>query len=415
MHAPGADALRKSIERMLTEANARLSVGKTAEASRSYEKAWQFAEQLIELLDDPAERRALTVRANEYRQRSRALNLTGRMDMGRVKPADEIEADDKAYTDEESDALEQQILLLIDDRPRSIDWSSIGGLGELKEELKFHYGLAMARLPAGVDIEGWQNIMLYGPPGTGKTLLACAIANRLSATFFNVKSSQIVSKWVGESGRLISTLYRVARKLTRDGRPSIVFIDEFDALCKSRGQEGQLYHQQMLAAILAEIDGFANKGRRNLVMTIGATNRPWDLDAAVLSRFERRILIALPDLAARAEIFRIHLAGKGIPIDERSLSLKRLARASERLTGREIARLCKEVTSRMVAEMNPEIPALVDQGLGAIQGHTIKLRPLRRADFEPALARLVPDTTLESEAHYADWGRAVQDGRVPSA
>jgi SpoVK/Ycf46/Vps4 family AAA+-type ATPase len=206
----------------------------------------------------------------------------------------------------------------------------------------------------------------------------------------------------------------VARKLTRDGRPSIVFIDEFDALCKSRGQEGQLYHQQMLAAILAEIDGFANKGRRNLVMTIGATNRPWDLDAAVLSRFERRTLIALPDQAARAAIFRIHLAGKGIPVDERSLSYTRLAKATERLTGREIARLCKEVTARMVAEMNPEIPSLVDKGLAAIQAHTIKVRPLRRTDFEPALAKLVPDTSLEAEAHYTAWGQALSEGRVPS-
>ena len=414
MYAPGADALRKSIDRMLTEANTRLTVGKTAEASRSYEKAWQFAEQLMELIDDPQERRALQVRANEYRQRSRALHLTNRMDMARIKPTENHEADDKVYTDEEADAQEQQILLLIDDRPRSINWESIGGLDPLKEELKFHYGLAMAKLPEGVDIEGWQNIMFYGPPGTGKTLLACAIANRLNATFFNVKSSQIVSKWVGESGKLISMLYRVARKLTNDGRPSIVFIDEFDALCKSRGQEGQLYHQQMLAAILSEIDGFASKGRRNLVMTIGATNRPWDLDAAVLSRFERRILINLPDAAARAEIFRIHLETRGIPIDARTLNYKRLAKATERLTGREIARLCKEVTSRMVAEMNPEIPSLVDKGLAAIQAHTIKLRPLRRADFEPVLDRLVPDTSLEMEAHYADWGRAVSDGRVPS-
>jgi SpoVK/Ycf46/Vps4 family AAA+-type ATPase len=254
--------------------------------------------------------------------------------------------------------------------------------------------------------------MFYGPPGTGKTLLACAIANKLNATFFNVKSSQIVSKWVGESGKLISTLYRVARKMTADGRPSIVFIDEFDALCKSRGQEGQLYHQQMLAAILAEIDGFASKGRRNLVMTIGATNRPWDLDAAVLSRFERRTLITLPDEAARDAIFRIHLEGRGIPIDERSMAYKRLAKATDRLTGREIARLCKEVTARMVAEMNPEIPKLVDKGLAAIQDYTIRIRPLKRGDFEPVLARLVADTSLEAEAHYADWGRAISEGRV---
>jgi SpoVK/Ycf46/Vps4 family AAA+-type ATPase len=412
MYRPGTDSLKKSIDRMLTEANTRLAVGKNLEASRSYRKAAQFAEQLIEVLDDPEERQAMTVRVSEYLQRSRSLTTRGRMDLQRIKPIEEHDAEDKAYTDEESDALEQQILLLIDDRPRSIEWNSIGGLESLKRELKFHYGLAMAQLPEGVAVEGWQNIMFYGPPGTGKTLLACALANKLSATFFNVKSSQIVSKWVGESGRLVSTLYRVARKFTQDGRPSIIFIDEFDALCKSRGQESQLYHQQMLAAILSEIDGFTTKGRRNLVMTIGATNRPWDLDAAVLSRFERRILISLPDEAAREEIFRIHLDAKGFPLDQKSISYRTLAKRAERLSGREVARLCKDVTARMLEEINPAIPTLVDEGLQAIQGYTIKTRALERRDFAHALEHLVPDTTEQDLARYAVFGKAGAEGKT---
>ncbi len=381
MHNQGPQALQRSIDRMLTEANTRMAVGKNEAASRSYHKAAQFAEQLIDLMEESDARASMSVRAVEYKQRARALRSKGGMDTKRVKPVEDHEADDVAYSDEEADALEQQILLLIDDSPSHVDWDAIGGLEPLKNELKFHYGLAMAKVPEGVQVEGWNNIMFYGPPGTGKTLLACAVANKLSATFFNVKSSQIVSKWVGESGRLISTLYRVARKFTRDGRPSIIFIDEFDALCKSRGGEVQLYHQQMLAAILSEIDGFAQKGRRDLVMTIGATNRPWDLDAAVLSRFERRILIDLPEAEARADIFRIHLESKGIPVDHRSLSYARLAEETGRLTGREIARLCKEVTATMLGEMNPDIPALVDAGLKRIQfrgfGRQLKTQHLK--------------------------------------
>jgi len=384
-----------------------MAVGKNEEASRSYHKAAQFAEQMIEMLDDDSARSSMTVRAAEYKQRARALTSKRGMDTGRIKPVKDHDADAVAYSDEEADALEQQILLLIDDSPNHIDWDTIGGLDALKNELKFHYGLAMAKVPDDVAVEGWNNIMFYGPPGTGKTLLACAVANKLSATFFNVKASQIVSKWVGESGRLISTLYRVARKFTRDGRPSIIFIDEFDALCKSRGGEGQLYHQQMLAAILSEIDGFAQKGKRDLVMTIGATNRPWDLDAAVLSRFERRILIDLPDAGARADIFRIHLEDKGIPVDHRSLSYDRLASDTKRLTGREIARLCKEVTASMLGEMNPDIPALVDAGLKHIQNYEIKLRPLKQDDFSAPLERLVPDTSAAAEHHYTDWGKSL--------
>jgi len=408
MNQQGPDALLKSMERMISEANTRMQAGKVLDASRSYKKAAQFAEQVVEMVDDDGQRRTLTIKANEFRQRAKSLETTGRVDNARIKPSD-MPLDEVAYSDEDSDLQEQQILLLIDDTPRTIEWDSIGGLRDLKEELKFHYGLAMAKIPEGMDVEGWRNIMFYGPPGTGKTLMACAIANKLNATFFNVKSSQIVSKWVGDSGKLISTLYRVARKFTNDGRPSIIFIDEFDALCKSRGAEGQLHHQQMLAAILSEIDGFAQKGRRNLVMTIGATNRPWDLDAAVLSRFERRTLISLPDEAARADIFRIHLEAKGLPVDHRSLSYDKLATQSERLTGREVARLCKEVTARMLAEMNPDIPALVDEGLKSIQAYEIKTRPLKHSDFAPSLDNLVADTTIEDVHHYADWGTQVKD------
>ena len=408
MNKQGPDALKKAVERMLSEANTRMQAGKNLDAARSYKKAAQFAEQSIELLSDADERRAMTLRATEYKQRSRSLETTGRADLGRVKPS-EMPADEIVYSDEDSDLQEQQILLLIDDTPRTIEWESIGGLLELKEELKFHYGLAMSNVPEGVDVEGCQNIMFYGPPGTGKTLLACAIANKLNATFFNVKASQIVSKWGGESGKLISTLYRLARKFTKDGRPSIIFIDEFDALCKSRGFEGQLYHQQMLAAILSEIDGFANKGQRNLVMTIGATNRPWDLDAAVLSRFERRILITLPDEAARADIFRIHLEGRGLAVDHRSLSYEKLAKMSDRLTGREVAHLCKEVTARMLAEMNPEIPKLVDDGLRSIQSYEIKVRPLRHIDFDPFFCDLAPDTSIKDLQNYDQWGVKVKE------
>ena len=143
MNKQGPDALKKAVERMLSEANTRMQAGKTLDAARSYKKAAQFAEQSIELLSDADERRAMTLRATEYKQRSRSLETTGRADLGRVKPS-EMPADEIVYSDEDSDLQEQQILLLIDDTPRTIEWESIGGLLELKEELKFHFGLAIA-------------------------------------------------------------------------------------------------------------------------------------------------------------------------------------------------------------------------------------------------------------------------------
>jgi katanin p60 ATPase-containing subunit A1 len=427
---PGEDALRKALDRMLTEAAARVSASKPMDASRSYARAAQFAEQVAELCADGGESEAMRMRAVEYRSRSLAM-AKGRLDSKRCRPNENTDAEDLAYSDADSDALEQQILMLIEDGRRAVEWDRIGGLDDLGRELKFHYGLALAKRPEGVEIEGWNNVMLYGPPGNGKTLLAGAIAHNLGATFFNVKASQIVSKWVGESGRLIASLYRLARKFSLEGPPSIIFIDEFDALCQERGHDTQLHHRQMLASILSELDGFAHKGRasggksgggssgtgksdggdggdgmrrESRVLTLCATNRPWDLDAAALSRFERRMFIPLPDAAARESIFRIHLARKGIPVAGGDSLYALLAAHSQRLSGREIARVCKEAVARMLAETNAGIPALVDGGAENLRAYTLKLRLLTAEDFLPLLENLLPDTGEAEAERYRHWG-----------
>lgn len=235
---------------------------------------------------------------------------------------------------------------------------------------------------------------------------AAALARNLGATFFNVKASQIVSKWVGESGRLIAALYRLARRLSREGPPSIDFIDEFDALCQDRGRETPLHHRQMLASILSELDGFHHKGtggQRDRVLTLGATNRPWDLDPAVLSRFERRMPIPLPGASARERIFRIHLEGRGLGVRDGDALYPELARRTERLSGREIARLCKEAATRMLAEMNADVPGLVDRGAGALRDHVLRLRALGAGDFLPLLSRLRPDTGEGGMERYRRW------------
>lgn len=405
MH-PEESALRKSLERMLTEAAARTSVGKAEDASRSYARAAQFATQIAEIHSDPGEAEAMRIRAMEYRSRATAM-AKGRMDTKRCRPDTEADPEDREARDEDDDALEQRVLALIDESPRNLDWNQVGGLDSEGNELKFHYGLALAKRPEGLEVEGWNNVMLYGPPGTGKTLLAGALSRNLGATFFNVKASQIVSKWVGESGRLIAALYRLARRFSREGPPSVVFIDEFDALCQDRGRETPLHHRQMLASILSELDGFVHKGRgdrEGRVLTLGATNRPWDLDPAVLSRFERRMLIPLPEASARERIFRIHLEARGLALQNAETLYPDLAHRATRLSGREIARLCKEAATRMLTEMNADIPALVDRGIEALQAHTLRLRPLSVDDFLPLLHRFKPDTDESENERYRQWG-----------
>ncbi len=306
-----------------------------------------------------------------------------------------------ATEDGPKNELRQAIDQLITASP--IMWKDIGGLEETKQDIKYALGITLALQPAGIVLSGWKNILFYGPPGTGKTLLAAATSNAVTnsegvrSVFFNVKVSSVVSKYFGESSKLISELYGVAR----DTNPSVVFLDEFESLCPSRDSNESGPERRILSTILSELDGLDQKGRRDIfVLTIAATNRPWDLDAAILSRFEKKILIPLPDDRARAEILKIHLEKRGF---RTAVDYETLSNMTKGYSGREIERFCKEVTSRMVADMNRDIPKLIDEGLDEVKKYRIQVRDLALRDFETARARISPQTTDESMRKYLDW------------
>jgi SpoVK/Ycf46/Vps4 family AAA+-type ATPase len=290
-----------------------------------------------------------------------------------------------------------------------ITWDDIGGLDETKNEIKFALGMTLAQHPAGVKIAAWTRILFYGPPGTGKTLLAAATSNAVRSTegvpsvFYNVKVSSILSKYFGESSKIVSELYGTAR----DTSPSVVFLDEFESLAGQRDSSDSGAERRILSTLLSELDGMDSKGRADLyVLTIAATNRPWDLDSAVLSRFEKKILIPLPDEATRERILRIHLEKKGFPVQ---VAYPELARMTAGYSGREIERFCKEVTTSMVEESNREIPGLVDQGLDTVKKYKIKVRPLAAADFEAAARLIHPQTTPEEMKKYYNWKESAEE------
>jgi len=290
-----------------------------------------------------------------------------------------------------------------------ITWDDIGGLDETKNEIKFALGMTLAQHPAGVTIAAWTRILFYGPPGTGKTLLAAATSNAVKSTegvpsvFYNVKVSSVLSKYFGESSKIISELYGTAR----DTSPSVVFLDEFESLAGQRDASDSGAERRILSTLLSELDGMDSKGRTDLyVLTIAATNRPWDLDNAVLSRFEKKILIPLPDETTRDRILKIHLQKKGfatdVPYDE-------LVRLTNGYSGREIERFCKEVTTEMVEGMNRDIPALVDTGLDTVKKYKIKVRPLTREDFVNAARLIHPQTTPEEMQKYFNWKESAEE------
>lgn len=180
----------------------------------------------------------------------------------------------------------------------------------------------------------WKGILLYGPPGTGKSYLAKAVATEADATFFAVSSSDLVSKWQGESERLVRSLFEMAR----ESRPAIIFIDEIDSLCSSRSEGESDSTRRIKTEFLVQMQGVGNS--HDGLLVLGATNVPWELDPAMRRRFEKRIYIPLPEPHARAIMFPLHLGDT--PNDLNDSDFDRLGQLSEGYSGSDISVVGKQ-------------------------------------------------------------------------
>ncbi len=277
----------------------------------------------------------------------------------------------------------------------NVKWDDIGGLDDVKKLMM--ETIVIAGLQKPESIKPWRGILLFGPPGTGKTLLAAAAAGSLNATFFNVKADKVLSKYFGESAKLVSALYSAAR----DYAPSIVFIDEFDALSLSRSGDVSEASRRMLSTLLAELDGFQDKKSDKLILTLAATNTPWDLDQAALSRFPRRIYVPLPDAKACAEIIKIHTKG----LDISKLDLYDIAEMCvERLfSGRDISNLCQQAIWNMIRDTNPSLHKLAELPYDELKRKSLKTRALEMEDFMQAFEKVKSPLTKRDVEKYEKW------------
>ncbi len=214
----------------------------------------------------------------------------------------------------------------------------VGGLAKEIEEVReaVEYPLTKPEIFARVGVEPPKGILLYGPPGTGKTLIAKAVAHEAKATFIRMSGSELVHKYIGEGAQLVRELFTLAREKS----PTIVFIDEIDAVGSTRtndGTSGSAEVQRTLMQLLAEMDGFDNRGD---VRIMAATNRVDMLDPALLrpGRFDRVIAIPLPDKAGRSAILAIH-SRKMTLID---VDLDRIVEMTENATGADLQAICRE-------------------------------------------------------------------------
>ncbi len=226
----------------------------------------------------------------------------------------------------------------VEEKP-DVTYSDIGGLDKQIEEIKEAVELPLLKpeLFERVGIEPPKGVMLYGPPGTGKTLLAKAVARQTEATFIRVVGSEFVQKYIGEGARLVREVFQLAKEKA----PSIIFIDELDAIAAKRTSSdtsGDREVQRTLMQLLSEMDGFDPRGD---VKLIGATNRIDILDPAILrpGRFDRIIEVPLPTFEGRLQIFRIHTRKMNIA---RDVDLRELAEMTEGTSGADIKAIVTE-------------------------------------------------------------------------
>lgn len=282
-----------------------------------------------------------------------------------------------------------------------VTWKEIGGLKEIKTLIQETIVIAGASKPESIKPD--KGILLFGPPGTGKTLIAAATAGSLKATFFNVKVSSILSKYFGESSKLISSLYDSARSHS----PSIVFIDEFDSLTLSRDSDQGEASRKVLSTLLAELDGFQDKKSDKLILTLAATNTPWDLDDAVLSRFPKRIFIPLPDKKSSQEIIKLQLIG----LDSTRLDLVKISEQCvlNHYSGRDIQNICRDAKRSMIRRSNKELfddlDVVAELPFTDIQKKTLRVSPLVMDDFSQAIAKIKSPLTAEDLQRFEKWNK----------
>jgi len=257
----------------------------------------------------------------------------------------------------------------------NIKFTDIGGLepiiSSLRESVIYPLLYPLLFTTSSPLLGAPKGVLLYGPPGCGKTMLAKALAKESGATFINIAASVLTNKWYGESNKLVAGLFSLARKC----QPSIIFIDEIDSFLRERTKGDHEVTGMMKAEFMTLWDGLLSASDRILVL--GATNRPTDIDSAILRRMPKRFAVPLPDVEQRFRILTLIL--KDTPL-EPDFSIRLLAQKSVGLSGSDLRELCRNAAMLPVREYVRETSTDQDAlAKGQLEG--FKLRPLRFSDF----------------------------------
>ncbi|XP_028371295.1 spastin isoform X4 [Phyllostomus discolor] len=241
-----------------------------------------------------------------------------------------------------------------------------------------------------------RGLLLFGPPGNGKTMLAKAVAAESNATFFNISAASLTSKYVGEGEKLVRALFAVAREL----QPSIIFIDEVDSLLCERREGEHDASRRLKTEFLIEFDGVQSAGD-DRVLVMGATNRPQELDEAVLRRFIKRVYVSLPNEETRLLLLKNLLCKQGSPLTQKELA--QLARMTDGYSGSDLTALAKDAALGPIRELKPEQVKNMSAS---------EMRNIRLSDFTESLKKIKRSVSPQTLEAYIRWNKDFGDTTV---